>query len=98
DVTARHLSRHSLQRRIDFALVARMEAVALRAAERIVAWTDWAARSVVQDYGIPAERVFTIPPPVRLAALPQRRVSGSKGPPVRLLLVGNDFERKGGYD
>ncbi len=69
----------------------------LQAAQALVAWCDWARRSLIDDYGIPGDRITVIPPGVPLDRWPQpgpRRADG----PVQLLFVGGDFERKGGTD
>ena len=53
--------------------------------------------SLVQDYGIPEEKIRVVAPGVSLEAWPGRagteRVPGA---PVRVLFVGGDFTRKGG--
>jgi len=70
---------------------------ALRSAAAVVAWSRWAAASVVDDYGVPRERVHVVPPGVdvgRFRPLAAERRDG----PVRVLFVGGDFERKGGHD
>lgn len=63
-------------------------------ARACVAWSSWAADSIVSDYGVPAERVEVIAPGVELdrwAVGPAREDDS-----VRLLFVGGDFRRKGG--
>ncbi len=60
----------------------------------LVAWSEWARRSLLSDYGIPDHKIAVIPPGVDLVAWqpnPQPRV----GKP-RILFVGAHFERKGG--
>jgi glycosyltransferase involved in cell wall biosynthesis len=81
---------------------------ALTGAAAITTWSHWAAESVVRDYGIPATRVRVIRPGVRLdrfhppasppPASPPPASQRPAGGPPRLLFVGGDFERKGGYD
>jgi glycosyltransferase involved in cell wall biosynthesis len=66
------------------------------AAAALVTWCRWAADSLRDDYGVPAEKIRVIPPGVDtsvFAPAPRER----KGP-VRLLFVGGDLERKGGLD
>lgn len=73
---------------------------ALRSADALITWCGWARDSLVDDYGVPAERIHVIAPGVDLTAWPQRsgeeRVRASEGRLPRLLFVGGDFERKGG--
>jgi len=58
-------------------------------------WSEWAARSMRDDYGVPSGRVRVIPPGVDLDRWPPTRHYG-EGNPMRILFVGGDFERKGG--
>lgn len=68
----------------------------LRAATALAPWSEWARRSLIDDYGVPAERTVVIPPGVDLRAWrPGPRAGGG---PARLLFVGGDFTRKGGHD
>jgi glycosyltransferase involved in cell wall biosynthesis len=62
----------------------------------VVVWSTWVKESLIQDYGVPAEKVRVIPPGVDLGLwnAPDRS-SVSTGLP-RILFVGGDFERKGG--
>ena len=72
---------------------------ALGAARALVAWSEWAAASVVRDYGIPRERIVVRAPgaPAAYFAIGERRSADREGAaPVRLLFVGGDFARKGG--
>jgi glycosyltransferase involved in cell wall biosynthesis len=62
----------------------------------LLPWSEWAAHSMIQDYGVPADRVHVIAPGVDI-----QRWTPALGPsPARsrpqLLFVGGDFERKGG--
>lgn len=67
-----------------------------RLAARCVGWSEWARRSFVDDYGVPRERTGVIAPGIDLSKwhTPARTVQ--PGLP-RLLFVGGNFERKGGY-
>jgi len=72
-----------------------VEAQTLRAASAVACWSRWAANSVQRDYGVPAERVFLHRPcegPFTTARPPGRRAGGL----LRIVFVGNDWERKGG--
>jgi glycosyltransferase involved in cell wall biosynthesis len=74
-----------------------LQNVASRRAARIVCWSEWAARSYVDDYAVPRERIAIIPPGVDCAAwAPPDDVARPADGPVRLLFVGGDFIRKGG--
>src|SRR5580658_1465758 len=69
----------------------------MRRARRITAWSEWAKRSIVAEYGIPPESVVVIHPGTTLASFPDPASRGARKPgPVRILFVGGDFERKGG--
>ncbi len=70
---------------------------ALSAAHAIITFSRWAANSVVDDYGIPQERVTVIRPGVDLHRFRPRSGARRPGPP-RVLFVGADFARKGGND
>jgi len=77
------------------ALKLRLTKQVLQQAKAYVAWSDWAKRSLVDDYGVDAQRVAVITPGADLglfATSPAKREEG----PVRILFVGNDFTRKGG--
>ncbi len=70
---------------------------ALTNAARLVTWCQWAAYSLVADYGAPVEKIDVIPPGVSLelfrpSLLPKRSER------VRILFVGGQFDRKGGPD
>jgi glycosyltransferase involved in cell wall biosynthesis len=69
------------------------------AAERVVCMSRWAARSVVDDYGVPASRVLVIPPGANLdedaLAPPAHPAAAAPLVPLRLGFVGKDWRRKG---
>jgi glycosyltransferase involved in cell wall biosynthesis len=65
-------------------------------ARKLVIWHQAGRQSLVEDYGVPSERVAVIPPGIDLARWNfPRPATGTPGP-VRLLFVGGDFRRKGG--
>lgn len=66
-----------------------------RRATICAAWSNWARRSFIEDYGVDEERTAVVHPGIDLTRwkLPVRPVTS--GLP-RLLFVGGDFERKGG--
>jgi glycosyltransferase involved in cell wall biosynthesis len=59
-------------------------------------WSEWCAKSLRDEYGIPPERIHVIPPGIDLGSwkLPDRARAANG--PVRALFVGGDFRRKGG--
>lgn len=74
-----------------------LERRAIHAASAIVVFSQWAADSFINDYGLPPQRVHIIPVGVELDGFGrfERRQAGSLGK-KRLLFVGGDFHRKGG--
>jgi glycosyltransferase involved in cell wall biosynthesis len=76
-----------------------------RAAAAIISISQWAAADLARVYPDCAEKVRVMPYPVRLDCFPDtlteerhaRRVA-DPGAPVRLLFIGGDFPRKGGFD
>ncbi len=70
----------------------RAERKAYAAAKWVTKMSNWAASSVVRDYGIPPSKVLSVPPFVPTSTVYKPRASG----PTKLLFVGNDFHRKGG--
>ena len=69
-------------------------------AAALTTWCQWAKDSLVQDYGVPPQKVTVIPPGVdmdRWAFGKERDASLFEvGRSLRMLFVGGDFERKGG--
>ena len=62
-------------------------------------WSDWVGESLHHDWGIPAQRIHTIPPGVDTHRFHPRHTaeaSPNLSAPVEVLFVGGDFERKGG--
>jgi glycosyltransferase involved in cell wall biosynthesis len=76
----------------------------MRRARHITTWSEWAKRSLVDDYGLRADTVTVVHPgtPLDKYAQPRsrRRPGSVRRPrgtgPMRILFVGGDFERKGG--
>ena len=77
------------------ALKLRMTREVLHEAKAYVAWSEWAKGSLVDDYGVEAQRVSVITPGADLGLFATSRSERQPGPP-RILFVGNDFTRKGG--
>lgn len=65
-------------------------------AAAMVAWSEWAARSLAEDYGVPSERILVAHPgaPPEFFAIPDR--CPAKGDKPTVLFVGGDLVRKGG--
>lgn len=69
-------------------------------AAHLVTWAHWTKQSLADDYGIDGSRVTVIPPGVdverwlRPVDAPERGGDGV----VRILFVGGDLSRKGGFD
>jgi glycosyltransferase involved in cell wall biosynthesis len=60
---------------------------------------SWSCReSLIDDYGIPPERITVVPPGINLRRYfsPDRAARAETGRPLNLLFVGADFKRKGG--
>ena len=68
---------------------------ALRAARVVVPWSDWARRSLIDDYGVDPGRIELIPAGTDLARFAPAPGAREPGPP-RVLFVATEFERKGG--
>ena len=68
---------------------------AFNQARRLITWHEWGKDSLVNEYGVDAEKVVVIPPGVDVDKWKSAR-EGDTGRPVRLLFVGGDFRRKGG--
>ncbi|MBE9216596.1 glycosyltransferase family 4 protein [Plectonema cf. radiosum LEGE 06105] len=71
-----------------------------KAATAIITFCEWAKNSLVHDYDIPGEKITVIPPGIDLEQWHFRQnklVNCDSTNPLRLLFVGGDFARKGGY-
>ena len=73
----------------------RIHAACFRRAAGLVTWSQWAADSLVDDYGAERDRIVVVPPGVT-PSLWLRSEPRQAGSTVRVLFVGGDFERKGG--
>lgn len=80
----------------------RWHRAAFRGAAHLVTWSEWAKRSLVEDYDIGSNRVTVIPPGVDLDQWGDIRSdmrpveTDATDSKLRLLFVGADFTRKGG--
>jgi alpha-maltose-1-phosphate synthase len=70
------------------------------AAAHIVSWSNFARKSVIEDFKIDAEKVTTIPSGVDVSRILPANSSFMKGENslYKILFVGGDFQRKGGAD
>ena len=69
----------------------------MRNVRRFTAWSEWAKRSLVQDYGVAAEKVTVIHPGAVISKFPDPAMRAPRrSGPLRVLFVGGDFVRKGG--
>lgn len=90
-------------RRSPFNLDARIESKILRSADLVACWSRWAADSVARDCGVNPDRIIlnkscaTIDPTAPFRTHDETPMRGTpEGGPVRIVYVGNDWERKGG--
>jgi len=66
-----------------------------RLAKMVVPWSNWAADSIINEYGVPRERVQVIPTGLDTSYW-QPGTAEREHERLRLLFVGGNFERKGG--
>jgi glycosyltransferase involved in cell wall biosynthesis len=62
----------------------------------LLPWSQWAARSMIEDYEADPARVQVLPPGVDIAGWRPPQSTGIRHDHLQLLFVGADFERKGG--
>jgi glycosyltransferase involved in cell wall biosynthesis len=75
----------------------RLEKAALRNAAAVVTFSDWAARSMVEEHGLCPERVHVVPPGVDVRHFAELDTTRrGEGGVRRILFVGGEFVRKGG--
>ncbi len=101
DMTAAQASRikAALSWRWTYAPNRYLEQKVYEAAAAIVAFSEAAQRSVIEDYNIPADKVQVIYPGVDLRQIAlSETVASDTAKPYQILFVGGDFERKGGPD
>ncbi|HEX9097392.1 MAG TPA: glycosyltransferase family 4 protein [Candidatus Dormibacteraeota bacterium] len=88
---------HSRNRPAVEAVKLQLNRSVFRRAAALVSWCQWAADSLVADYGVPQDKISVIHPGVDVTLFrPLDRAGNRKA--VRILFVGGDFERKGGAD
>jgi len=73
-----------------------LERRALRRAAGVLAWTEWTARSLREDYGLSSERIAVVHPGVDVDRWSvERAVRSASAASLRILFVGNHVRRKG---
>lgn len=78
-------------------ILARLERRAIGAAAAVVAWSDWNAQALRDEYGLDDSRLATIHPGIDASWWGEAAAGRPQEPqgPLRVLFVGNDAERKG---
>lgn len=74
----------------------RLNQVCFDRASRLVTWSRWTAESLVEDYGVSADKIEIIPPGVNIEDWERPEPKAGATNPVKILFVGGDLERKGG--
>jgi glycosyltransferase involved in cell wall biosynthesis len=74
----------------------RRERELVRAAVGFLPWSDSVGRSLVEEYGVPVERIVILPPSVEPAMAAVHPFRKCPERPFRILFIGGDFTRKGG--
>lgn len=97
DMTAYQVAReYSVQYPHTYGPNVAMESEVFHNAVHIVTWSEWAKKSVLEDCGIPEAKVTVVSPGVRLDTFWAPQICTRALP--KLLFVGGDFSRKGGWD
>jgi glycosyltransferase involved in cell wall biosynthesis len=73
----------------------RTNVTALRGAHAVLPMSQWARRSLVDDYGVAPERAIVVPTGLDLGTWSPG--DPPDGGPMRILFVGGHFDRKGGH-
>ncbi len=69
-----------------------------RNADYLVTWSQWAKNSLVDDYDIDPNKITVVPPGVNVKYWTRPDERNGHNKIVKILFVGNDLQRKGGYD
>ena len=67
-----------------------------RSARGVFTMSEWCAKGIMADYDIPRERMHTVLPGANLRRWHFIDRKSRAGRPVRILMVGGEFKRKGG--
>lgn len=70
------------------------ERLIYEAANLLVPWSGWIAKSLEDDFQVAPDRIFVVPPTIDVDRVPSHQLSGGGLP--RILFCGNDWKRKGG--
>lgn len=81
---------------VRFAVRDALERAFLRRMALLTPWSEWAARSMREDYGIDPDRVRVLPPGIDLSFWHPAPALRDPARTPRAIFVGGDFERKGG--
>lgn len=65
-------------------------------ARHLFAFSEATRRSLLDDYGVPADKVTVVGAGANLSQLPVAAPARAAGEPLTILFIGNDFARKGG--
>ncbi|MEI9953273.1 MAG: glycosyltransferase family 4 protein [Pseudomonadota bacterium] len=87
-----HFHKHPVAQAIREALAAWLP----RSARGVLTMSRWSADGIIKDYGISPDRVHVVLPGANLRRWHFVERSGRTGGPVRILMVGGEFQRKGG--
>ena len=74
----------------------RLNQTCYRRARRLVTWSEWAKKSLVDDYHVPPEKITVIPPGVNTAEWLRPAARTAHRGAVKILFVGGNLARKGG--
>ena len=66
------------------------------AAQHLIAWSEWAKQSLIDEYGVEPEKITVIAPGVHVRDWLRPEPRALTNAPAKILFVGGDFERKGG--
>lgn len=99
DMTAAQASRISTHEKLRWTYSPNifLEKQIYETAASVVAFSQAARSSVIEDYQVDPDKVKVIYPGVDLAKIPQSEKLSNQEP-YRILFVGGDFDRKGGQD
>ncbi|GAB4441712.1 MAG: glycosyltransferase family 4 protein [Chloroflexi bacterium OHK40] len=67
------------------------------AARHLVTWSRWARDGLIEEYGVPADKITVIPPGVNVDDWTRPTPRQLRDGPVKILFVGANLERKGGH-
>lgn len=75
----------------------RLARASFAAARHLVTWSEWAKDGLIKEYDVPAEKITVIPPGVNTTDWTRPAGMLRNDGPVKILFVGGDLERKGGF-